>query len=323
VLDLGAMPLANAVLTEAGLGRPEPRHPLEVLFCPGCALVQIGTTVAPEDLFSHYAYFSSYATTAVECAESLAVSVIQRRGLGPGSLAMEVASNDGYLLRHYVAQGVPVLGIDPAANVVVAAEAAGVRTICGFFGPELAEELRASGRMADVLHANNVLAHVPDVNGFASAIGRVLVDRGDLALEQASMQGIKAWARRHPEQLNDLLNSNPSYVFFRELPAGLNGPLGALGVPLTAGRSIAIDPRHVPLGAPVFVATTWPNSPKPLNRLMLAQDTGGAIRGAVRADFFWGYGDAAGREAGRMKQALRMWVLLPHGYPVPGGVAHQ
>jgi len=103
----------------------------------------------------------------------------------------------------------------------------------------------------------------------------------------------------------------------------LNGPLGALGVPLTAGRSIAIDPRHVPLGAPVFVATTWPNTPKSLNRLMVAQDTGGAIRGAVRADFFWGYGEAAGREAGRMKQPLRMWVLLPHGYPVPGAAARE
>jgi membrane-bound lytic murein transglycosylase A len=155
------------------------------------------------------------------------------------------------------------------------------------------------------------------------SIGRVLVDRGDLPLEQASMQGIKGWARRNPDQLNELLNSNPSYVFFRELPAGLNGPLGALGVPLTAGRSIAIDPRHVPLGAPVFIATTWPNTPKPLNRLMLAQDTGGAIRGAVRGDFFWGYGEAAGREAGRMKQALRMWVLLPHGYPVPSATTRE
>ena len=184
-------------------------------------------------------------------------------------------------------------------------------------------QIQGSGRI--VLDSGETIrVGYADQNGRPyRSIGRVLVDRGDLPLEQASMQGIKAWARRNPEQLNDLLNSNPSYVFFRELPARLNGPLGALGVPLTAGRSIAIDPRHVPLGAPVFVATTWPNSPKPLNRLMLAQDTGGAIRGAVRADFFWGYGDAAGREAGRMKQALRMWVLLPHGYPVPGGVAHQ
>jgi membrane-bound lytic murein transglycosylase A len=90
-------------------------------------------------------------------------------------------------------------------------------------------------------------------------------------------------------------------------------------VPLTAQRSVAVDPRSVPLGAPVFLATTWPNSNRPLNRLMLAQDTGGAIRGAVRADFFWGFGTEAAREAGRMKQPLRMWVLLPNGFPVPPG----
>ncbi len=151
------------------------------------------------------------------------------------------------------------------------------------------------------------------------SIGRWLVDRGELPLEKASMQGIKAWARQNPAQLEELLNHNARYVFFRELPAGLPGPLGALGVPLTAQRSVAIDPRYVPLGAPVFLATTWPNSSRPLNRLMLAQDTGGAIRGEVRADFFWGFGEQAAREAGRMKQPLRMWVLLPYGYPVAPG----
>jgi membrane-bound lytic murein transglycosylase A len=131
------------------------------------------------------------------------------------------------------------------------------------------------------------------------------------------MQSIKAWARANPARLDELLNANASYVFFRELAASANGPPGALGVPLTARRSIAVDPRHVPLGAPVYVATTWPNTTRALNRLMLAQDTGGAIRGPVRADFFWGHGEAAGREAGRMKQRLRMWVLLPRGYPPP------
>ncbi len=184
-------------------------------------------------------------------------------------------------------------------------------------------QIQGSGRIA-LDSGETVRVGYADQNGRPyRSIGRVLVDRGDLPLEQASMQGIKAWARRHPEQLNDLLNSNPSYVFFRELPAGLNGPLGALGVPLTAGRSIAIDPRHVPLGAPVFVATTWPNTQKPLNRLMLAQDTGGAIRGAVRADFFWGYGESAGREAGRMKQPVRLWVLFPRGFTVPGAAARE
>jgi len=159
-----------------------------------------------------------------------------------------------------------------------------------------------------------------DQNGYPyRSIGRLLVDRGDLPLERASMQGIKAWAKQNPAKLQELLNYNASYVFFRELPPDLPGPLGALGVPLTARRSIAVDARYIPLGAPVFLATTMPNSRQPLNRLMLAQDTGGAIRGAVRADFFWGFGDEAGTLAGRMRQNAKMWVLLPNGYPLPNG----
>jgi len=157
-----------------------------------------------------------------------------------------------------------------------------------------------------------------DQNGYPyRSIGRLLVDRGDLPLERASMQGIKAWAKQNPDKLQDLLNYNASYVFFRELPPDLPGPLGALGVPLTAHRSIAVDARFIPLGAPVFLVTTMPNSRQPLNRLLLAQDTGGAIRGAVRADFFWGFGDEAAALAGRMRQSGKMWVLLPHGYPLP------
>ena len=157
-----------------------------------------------------------------------------------------------------------------------------------------------------------------DQNGYPyRSIGRVLVDRGELSPEQVSMQSIQAWARRNPTKAVELLNSNASYVFFRELPASTAGPPGSLGVPLTARRSVAIDPRYVPLGAPVFIAATWPNSPKPLNRLVLAQDTGGAIRGPVRADLFWGYGEAAAREAGRMKQRLRMWMLWPRNQPLP------
>jgi membrane-bound lytic murein transglycosylase A len=145
------------------------------------------------------------------------------------------------------------------------------------------------------------------------AIGRVLAERGELAIERASMQGIQDWARANPSRLTELLDANPSYVFFREMPEKPSdeGPQGALGVPLTPGRSIAVDPRHVALGAPVFLSTTEPLSTTPLNRLMLAQDTGGAIRGVVRADFFWGFGAEAGEKAGRMKQSGTMWVLLP------------
>ena len=154
-----------------------------------------------------------------------------------------------------------------------------------------------------------------DQNGHPyNSIGRILVDRGELTLDQASMQGIKTWAKNNPQKLRDLLNSNPSYVFFKELPAGLSGPIGGLGVPISAERSVAIDPKFVPLGAPIFLSTTQPNSANPLKRLMVAQDTGGAIKGGVRADFFWGAGDGAGEKAGAMKQQGKMWVLLPKGF---------
>jgi membrane-bound lytic murein transglycosylase A len=154
-----------------------------------------------------------------------------------------------------------------------------------------------------------------DQNGHPyRSIGKWLVDQGEMKLEQASMQSIKAWARANPGRLQELLNANPSLVFFRELPVEGSGPPGALGVPLTPERSIAVDPRIVTLGAPVYLATTWPNEERPLNRLMLAQDTGGAIRGPVRADYYWGTGAEAGSLAGRMKQRASMWVLMPRAW---------
>ena len=157
-----------------------------------------------------------------------------------------------------------------------------------------------------------------DQNGHPyRSIGRFLVERREMTLDQASMQGIKAWAMANPRKLREALDSNPSYVFFRETPEGNAGPIGTLGVPLTAGYSIAVDPRHVPLGAPVFLATTMPLSSQPLERLVAAQDTGGAIRGAVRADFFWGGGAEAGVQAGRMRQQGRLWILWPKGEGPP------
>jgi membrane-bound lytic murein transglycosylase A len=177
-------------------------------------------------------------------------------------------------------------------------------------------QIQGSGRVK-LDNGETVRIGYADQNGHPyKSIGKALVERGELPLEKASMQGIKDWGKQNPDKLAELLNLNASYVFFRELPNNGNGPLGALGVPLTAGRSLAVDPRSIPLGAPVFLSTTWPNSGKPLQRLMLAQDTGGAIRGAVRADFFWGFGKEAGKEAGAMKQSGRMWVLLPKNYPL-------
>jgi len=154
-------------------------------------------------------------------------------------------------------------------------------------------------------------------NGYPyRSVGRYLVDRGELPLERASMQGIKDWASANPGKLQDALNYNASYVFFRELPVD-GGPPGALGVPLSTEYSIAVDRRYTPLGTPVYLATTYPNSPQPLERLVVAQDTGGAIRGAVRADFYWGAGDDAASIAGRMRQRGRMWILWPRGEALP------
>jgi membrane-bound lytic murein transglycosylase A len=152
------------------------------------------------------------------------------------------------------------------------------------------------------------------------SLGRHLVERGEMPLEQASMQGIKAWAAANPQKLQEALNQNPSYVFFRELPA-TDGPIGALNIPLHSERSLAVDRRYVPLGAPVYLVTTFPLSEEPLQRLMAAHDTGGAIRGVVRADFFWGTGPDAGAQAGRMRQQGRMWLLWPIGEPLPPGPA--
>ena len=172
-------------------------------------------------------------------------------------------------------------------------------------------QIQGSGRI-ELEDGTQVMVHYADQNGYPyRSIGKLLLDRGAMTRDQMSMQNIQAWARQNPDQVGALLAENPSYVFFRELPAGVTRPFGALGVQLTAERSLAVDPHSIPLGAPVFLSTTWPGGDTPLNRLLVAQDTGGAIKGRVRADFYWGIGDEAGALAGRMKQPGRLWVLLP------------
>ena len=184
ILDLGLTPLANSLLTREQLNEPENIYPLELVLCPACTLVQITETVPPEILFRDYVYFSSFSDTMLEHAENLVTTVLQERQLGPQSLAMEVASNDGYLLQFYKRASVPVLGIEPAINVArIAEEQRGVRSLPEFFNEELALMLAATGERADVLHANNVLAHVADLNGFVSGIRHVLSDNGIAIIE--------------------------------------------------------------------------------------------------------------------------------------------
>lgn len=182
-------------------------------------------------------------------------------------------------------------------------------------------QVQGSGRVQLVDTNETVRIAYADQNGHPyKSIGRYLVDKGELTLAQASAQSIKAWVAANPARQQELLNANPSYVFFKEEKLGdpRKGPNGAMGLPLTARRSIAIDPQFIPLGAPVFLATTYPNSPRMLQQLMVAQDTGGAIRGAVRADFFWGFSAEAADLAGKMKQSGKMWVLWPKSAPLPG-----
>lgn len=184
ILCLGDTPLANALLTEEQLGQPEQTFPLDLVFCPHCTLVQITETVPPETLFREYVYRSSFSNTMLEHAERLVSEVVASRNLGPESLVVEVASNDGYLLQYYLRAGVPVLGIEPAQNIAkIAREEAGVNTITEFFGVDLARKLRAEGVRADVIHANNVLAHVPDLNGFVAGLRVLLEDSGVAVIE--------------------------------------------------------------------------------------------------------------------------------------------
>jgi SAM-dependent methyltransferase len=181
--DLGCSPLANSYLEPADLNRPEAFYPLRALVCARCLLVQLDEYEPPEKIFSDYAYFSSYSTTWLQHAENFADAAISRFGLNEKNLVVEVASNDGYLLQYFSGRGVPVLGIEPAANVAAAAQAKRIPTRVAFFGRQLAEELRAEGLRADLLVGNNVLAHVPDLNDFVAGLTRLLAPTGTLVLE--------------------------------------------------------------------------------------------------------------------------------------------
>jgi SAM-dependent methyltransferase len=184
VLSLGRTPLANALLSAEQLSGPEPTYPLDLVFCPRCTLVQITETVPPEELFREYFYFSSFSDTLLRHAAEIAGRLIDARHLGATSLVMEVASNDGYLLQNYGRAGIPVLGIEPAANIArVAQDERGIPTVCEFFGADLAEKLRREGRQADVIHANNVLAHVADLNGVVRGFALLLKPAGVAVIE--------------------------------------------------------------------------------------------------------------------------------------------
>jgi SAM-dependent methyltransferase len=178
VIDLGDMPLANRFLTEADLARPEPKYPLRVRFCSACYLVQADESATPQELFSDYAYFSSYSSDWLAHARNYCGAMISRYALGPSSRVIEVASNDGYLLRNFVAAGIPCLGIEPAENIAAIGRAAGVPTLTAFLGSDTAQAIIAEGGTADLVVANNVLAHTPEINDLTAALRVLLKPRG-------------------------------------------------------------------------------------------------------------------------------------------------
>jgi SAM-dependent methyltransferase len=180
--DLGATPLANSFRTASELGEMEPTYPLRAMVCESCFLVQLGEYETPDVIFSEYAYFSSYSTSWLEHARKYVEMATERFELDGSSHVVEIASNDGYLLRYFAERGIPVLGIEPAANVAEVARAEGIRTMVKFFGVATAREVRAVME-ADLLVANNVLAHVPDLNDFVGGFGEVLASRGVVTIE--------------------------------------------------------------------------------------------------------------------------------------------
>lgn len=181
--DLGATPLANSLLQAADLDQPELRVPLRAFVCDACLLVQLQDFVLPESIFRDYVYFSSYSDAWLEHARRYTEGIRGRLGLGPKSFVVEVASNDGYLLRNFVAQGIPCLGIEPALNVAEAARQAGVPTKTAFFGKATAAEIAAQQRQADLIIANNVIAHVPDLNDFIAGFKCLLAPQGVVTIE--------------------------------------------------------------------------------------------------------------------------------------------
>ena len=211
-VDLGAQPLANSYLDREGLNRMEPFFPLHVRVCERCYLVQLPEVESAADIFGDYAYFSSYSDSWLEHAETYVDHVVERLALGPESRVIEIASNDGYLLQYMVARGIPSLGIEPAANVARVAEERGVPTEVGFFGLETARRLLDEGRSADLIVANNVLAHVPDLHDFVGGLSTALRPEGTITLEFPHLQNLIGQC-----QFDTIYHEHFSYLSLRSL----------------------------------------------------------------------------------------------------------
>jgi SAM-dependent methyltransferase len=254
LVDLGMSPLCESYVAPADLNRMEPFYPLHVYVCGSCLLAQVEEFVSPEEIFTEYAYFSSFADSWLEHAKRFADMAASRFGLGAGSLVVELASNDGYLLQYFVEKGVPVLGIEPARNVARAAVAKGIPTRAEFFGTGLGEKLAAEGRRADLVVGNNVLAQVPGLNDFVRGIKLLLKPGGVATLEFPHLQRLL-----EGNQFDTIYHEHFSYFSF----LAVERVFAAHGLTLfdveelpTHGGSLRIYARHEedrtkPVGAAV------------------------------------------------------------------------
>ena len=241
-VDLGTSPLANSYLEPEDLGRAEAFYPLRVYVCGGCLLVQLPEEERPEAIFSDYAYFSSYSESWLRHAKTYAEAMIDRFGFDAGHQVVEIASNDGYLLRWFKEKGVPVLGIEPAANVAAAAEEAGIPTRVKFFGEATAREMVSEGLCADLLVGNNVLAHVPDLNDFVAGLKILLAPAGVLTMEFPHLLRLM-----DEDQFDTIYHEHYSYFSFatvRKVFAAHGLTLFDVEEPSTHGGSLRIYARH-------------------------------------------------------------------------------
>ena len=271
-------PLCESFLTADQLNQMEPFYPLRADVCERCWLVQLERYVAPEAIFTEYAYFSSYSDTWVRHARDYTDMATERLGLGPGSLVVELASNDGYLLQHFVAKGVPVLGIEPARNVAEVAIERGVPTLTVFFGEELAGRLAGEGRQADLIVANNVLAQVPDLNDFVAGIARLLKPGGVVTVEFPHLVRLM-----EGNQFDTIYHEHFSYFSFgtaRRIFAAHGLDLFDVEELPTHGGSLRIWARHadeegaVTRGWPSWRPGSWPPAWRP-RRLRRVRRAGG------------------------------------------------
>jgi SAM-dependent methyltransferase len=292
VLNLGETPLANALLTEQALQNPEPLFPLDLAFCDGCSLVQILEGASPKELFGHYLYLSSTSDTMLQSSEAIAKRLTLSRSLGPDSLVIEVASNDGYLLQYYRNHGVRVLGVEPALNIAeVAIKKRGIPTMVEFFGSAVGQRLRAQGLLADVLHANNVLAHVPDPNDFVAGIAAVLKEEGVASIEVPYVKNLV-------DQLEFDTIYHEHFSYFT---------LTSLQALFSRHGLVLVDVERLQLhGGSLRVFVGHGGSPSPRVEGLIREE---ALRGVNTIGYYEGFAD----RVGSLKEALLLLLRTQKG----------